>query len=73
MASAMKMSNYEIDLDGMDEEYGDEIMRAGWNPDVDLVRQELQLVPVSDQMAMSSEPTALISELFLRRMYSFQH
>ena len=73
MGSAMKMSNYEIDLDSMEEEYGDEIMSAGWNPAVDLVRQQLQLVPVGEHMHMAAEPSPVIAELFLRRMYSYQH
>ena len=46
MGSSMKMSGYEIDLDSMELEYGEEIMSAGWNPDVDLVCQGLQLMPV---------------------------
>ena len=73
MGSAMKMSNYEVDLDSMEEEYGDEIMSTGWNPDVDLVREQLQLVPVSENMAQSADPTLLVSEMFLRRMYSYHH
>ena len=75
MGSAMKMSNYEMDLDSMDEEYGDEIMSAGWNPEVDQVCQQLQLLPVGEHahMHMEAEPSPVIAELFLRRMYSYQH
>ena len=34
MGNATNFSNHETDLDLMDAEYGDEIMSAGWNPDV---------------------------------------
>lgn len=73
MGSAMKMSNYEIDLDSMEEEYGDEIMSAGWNPEIDQVCQQLQLESVGGHMQMAAEPSPVIAELFLRRMYSYQH
>lgn len=73
MSNAMNMSNYESDLDLMEAEYGDEIMCAGWNPDVDLVRQQLQLVPAREQMTMPIDLGIVISELFLRRMYSYRH
>ena len=69
MDSAMKMSNYGINLDLMEAEYGDEIMYLGWNPDVDLVRQQLQLVPASEQTTMPIDFGMVISELCLRRMY----
>ena len=73
MGSPMKMSDYEIDLDSM--EYGDEIMSAGWNPDVDLicqgVSQVLQVIPVTTESAMPAD--GVVSEMFLRRMYSYHH
>lgn len=73
MGSVMKMSSDEMGLDSMEDEYGDEIMSAGWNPEIDQVREQLQLVPVSDQQAPSGDPAMAISEQFLRRMYSYQH
>ena len=72
MGSLTKMSNHEIEIDAMEAEYGDEIMSAGWNPDVDLVCQELHLVSASEQMTMPRDES-VISEMFLRRMYSYQH
>ena len=66
----MKMSDYEIDLDLMEEEYGDEIMSAGWNPDIDLLFQQLQLVPDNEQMTMLADPETLLSKLCERQMYS---
>lgn len=73
MGSAMKMSNYEMDLGMMEAEYGDEIMSAGWNPEIDLVREQLQLASVGEHTSMAADPSPVIAELLLRRMYSYQH
>lgn len=73
MDSEMKRNNYGIDLDLMETEYGDEIMCAGWNPDINLVSQQLQLVPASEQMTMPIDYGMVILELCLRRMYSYRH
>ncbi len=75
MGSAMNMSNYEIEIDLMeeDEEYSDEIMCTGWNPDVDLVCQQLQLVSASEEVTTSAHNTTVISDLLLRRTYSYQY
>lgn len=70
MGSEMKMSEYEMDLDLMEEEYGDEIMCTGWNPDIDLVCQQLQLVPNCEQMTIWADPEMIVSELCERQMYS---
>jgi hypothetical protein len=68
----MSSNNYEIEQDSMEAEYGDDILYIGWNPEVDSVRQQLQLEPATKQPAMSAEPTTEVAELFLRKMYSFQ-
>ena len=47
-------------------------MYAGWNPDVDSVREQLQLVPTSEQMTLPDDLTTVAAELFLRKMYSYQ-
>ena len=72
MGSSMKMSNSESDLDSMELEYGDEIMSVGWNPVIDLVAQEIQLMSVPVERAAPAE-AGVISEMFLRRMYSYNH
>jgi len=81
MKTTMDMSNYEIEQDEMEIEYGDEIMSAGWNPAVDLVCEQLLQIPSSEQMALAAELPNLntpddvstaVSEIFLRKMYSFQ-
>jgi hypothetical protein len=66
------MSNYEIGTDSIEAEYGDEIMCAGWNPDVDLVCQQLSLEPSDTHTVMPADLTTEIPEFFLRKMYSFQ-
>ena len=72
MGSSMKMSNYESDLDSMELEYGEEIMSVGWNPVIDLVAQDIQLMSVPGEKAAPAE-AGIISEMFLRRMYSYNH
>ena len=71
MAITTNMSDYEIETDSIGAEYDDEIMCAGWNPDIDLACQHLPLES-SDTLAMPAEVTTEISELFLRKMYSYQ-
>jgi hypothetical protein len=73
MDSEMKRNNYGIDLDLMDAEYGDEIMCAGWNPVIDLVRHQLQFVPASKQMTTPVDYGMVILDMCLRRMDSFRH
>jgi len=81
MKTTMDMSNYEIEQDAMESEYGEEIMSSGWNPAVDLVCEQLLQIPTDEQMAMAAELPTLnsvdevstaVSEIFLRKMYSYQ-
>ena len=72
MKTTMDMSNYEIEHDSMEAEYDDEILDAGWNPEVDSVCQQLQLVPTTEQQDMPDALKAEAMELFLRKMYSYQ-
>jgi hypothetical protein len=72
MTTTMDMSSHEIEQDSMEAEYGDDILYAGWNPEVDSVSQQLQLVPTTEQQDMSVAPKTKAAELFLGRMYSFQ-
>ena len=71
MGSSMKMSNYESTLDLMELEYGEEIMSLGWNPEVALVAQEMQLMSLPVESAPAE--AGAISEMFIRRMYSYYH
>ena len=81
MKTTMDMSNYEIEQETLESEYGEEIMSSGWNPAVDLVCEQLLQIPTDEQMAMAAElPTlnsaedvsSAVSEIFLRKMYSYQ-
>ena len=81
MRTTMDMSSYEIEQDAMEIEYGEEIMSAGWNPAVDLVCEQLLQVPAEEEMSMAAELAMLdtpddvstaVSEIFLRKMYSYQ-
>lgn len=72
MAITTNMSNYEIETDSIEPEYDDEILCAGWNPDVDLACQHLPLEPSDAHTAMPADLTTEVSELFMRKMYSYQ-
>jgi hypothetical protein len=72
MKVTMNMSNYEIEYDAILAEYDDEILRSGWNPVIDSVCQQLQLVPVSEHSNMPEGLATEVAELFLKKMYSYQ-
>lgn len=81
MGTTMNMSSDEIEQNEMVTEYGEEIMCTGWNPAVDLVCEQLLQLPTDEQLAMAADLTAqdtpadlstAISEIFLRKMYSYQ-
>jgi hypothetical protein len=72
MKFTMDMSNYEIECEAIEEEYGEEILSAGWNPEVESMNLQLQLVPAVDQSAMPEGLATEVAELFLRKMYSYQ-
>ena len=71
MKSTMDMSSQEIEHDSMGTEYDDEILYAGWNPEVGLASQQLQIAPTIEQLDMPVAPTTKAVELFLIKMYSF--
>jgi hypothetical protein len=74
----MNMSNYEIESDSeiaqdsMEAEYGLEILCAGWNPAVDLACQQQLHLPNEKQMALPTDLSSAIAELFLEKMYTYQ-
>lgn len=73
MKTIMDMSNYEIEYESIVDDYGDEILSSGWNPEIDLVHEQLQLVPASsEQLPMPEGLATEVVELFLRKMYSYQ-
>jgi len=72
MIVTMNMSNYEIENETIKVEYSDEILSAGWNPEIVSVCEQLQLVPTTEQLAMPADLATEVAELFLRKMYSYQ-
>lgn len=77
MTIVMNMSDFEIEgeepgIEYGEEEYGEEIMNTGWNPDIELVRAQLQYAPTSEQMTIPDDLAAVAAEAFLRKMYSYQ-
>lgn len=73
MTIVMNMSDYGIERDALESEYGEEIMNTGWNPEVESVREQLQLVvPTSEQTTIPDDLATVAAELFLRKMYSHQ-
>jgi hypothetical protein len=72
MKTTMDTSSHEIEHDSMEAEYSDDILYAGWNPEVDSVSQQLQLLLTTEQRNMSTAPTTKVAELFLGTINSFQ-
>ena len=81
MGTTMDRSSYEIEQAAMEIEYGEEIMCAGWNPAVALVCEQLLQVPTDEEMSVAAELavsntpadiSTAVSEIFLRKMYSYQ-
>jgi hypothetical protein len=54
MKFTMDMSNYEIEDETMEAEYGDEILLSGWNPEIDTACEQLQL-----QLVQAAEQPAI--------------
>ena len=69
----MEVKEYEDASDRMMDQYGEEIMCAGWNPALGLIGQPQLLEPVGRDDAMPADLVAVDVELFLRRMYAYQN
>ena len=72
MTTVMSMSDYEIESESSDSGYGEEIMYTGWNPEIDSVHEQLQIVPTGDHSAIPDDLATTSAALFLRKMYSYQ-
>jgi len=67
MKITLDMSSREIEQDETEfEDYGEEIMNSGWNPAVDLVSGLQEIETPADVT------TDVISEIVLRKLYSYQ-
>jgi len=74
MGIVMNMSGYEIERDDAAKiEYGEEVLCSGWNPAVALACQQHSLSVTDRQMTMPSSLATVDAEVFLQRMYAFQH
>ena len=69
----MNMSGYEVEREvAVSEDYGDEVMCAGWNPQLALL--ERHPVPMAGgHISMPAELAEMDVDAFLQRMYSLSH
>ena len=72
MATMMNMSGYEIERETVAvEEYGDEVMYAGWNPQLRLVSDHPAVAVIKDA-AFPHELANVDVDAFLLQMYKSQ-
>ena len=72
MGIVINMNSYGTEYDAMEEQYGEEIMCASWNPAVALVSQQQLLAPTERQATMPADLVTVDVELFLQQMYVYQ-
>lgn len=74
MNISMNMNGHEAEGDAsLEEEYSEEVMYAGWNPDISLLLCQQQSRILAEEQ--SSLPVDLAMEdagLFLQKMYAYQ-
>jgi hypothetical protein len=72
MATTMKMSGYEIEREVVAvDEYGEEVLCAGWNPQLELVRDDPKGV-AGVHAVFAHELANVDIDSFLQKMYKFQ-
>jgi len=80
MKTEIEMNSFDSEPDAVEViSYSDEIMNVGWNPAVELVCEILQ-VPSEEELNRAAgiseleteDVVAAVSELFMRKMYSYQ-
>jgi hypothetical protein len=71
MTIVMDMSSCKIERDDGDE-YGEEVLYAGWNPALDLACRPSACAASGAPMVMPPELATADMELFLRNMYACQ-
>ena len=65
-------SQKKIELDSLENEYGEEVMYAGWNPLVTLPYQQQQLASGKQPTTATTDPMMAEAELFLKKIYASQ-
>ncbi|MEY4960681.1 MAG: hypothetical protein RL610_860 [Pseudomonadota bacterium] len=73
MGIRMEVKEYEAPSGTMVDQYGEEIMWAGWNPTVAPVSHPQLLEPVGKDDAMPADLVAVGVKLFLCRMCAYQN
>jgi hypothetical protein len=72
MAIVMNMSGYEIEHEVVViEEYGDEVMCAGWNPQLAQIGDE-RVAKMDKIAAFPAELANVDADAFLQKMYRYQ-
>jgi hypothetical protein len=72
MATTMNVSGYEIEREVVAVgEYGDEVMCAGWNPQLESVSDH-PVMAVDKHVTFSRELANMDIDTFLQKMYKFQ-
>ncbi|MDO8925946.1 MAG: hypothetical protein Q7U94_03430 [Sideroxyarcus sp.] len=70
MTIVMNMNGYEIEREAVAvEQYGDEVMCAGWNPQLALVGEHTQ---TTERAAMPASLANADVDAFLNKMYAYQ-
>ncbi len=74
MNISMNMNGQEVDGDAsLEEGYSEEVMYAGWNPDISLLLcQQQSRVLAEEQMSLSPDLALEDAGLFLQKMYACQ-
>jgi hypothetical protein len=69
MKTTMNMSGYEVEREVPQAEYGDEVMCAEWNPQLELINVESM---VNRNVILPANLTHIDPAVFLRKMYRNQ-
>ena len=75
MNISMNMSSYEVEAGvSVEPEYSEEVMYAGWNPDIDhlLICQQQSHIQAAARTSLPLDLTMEDAEQFLQNMYAYQ-
>ncbi len=73
MNISMNMGSHEIDAVSPEEEYGEEVMYAGWNPDISLLLcQQQSHVLAEERSSLTVDLAMEDAGYFLQKMYTYQ-
>ena len=74
MSIVMNMSNYAVeDVSKTEAQYDDEVMYAGWNPQLELATQQHLVTLMEKYPSLPASLVAADAETFLQKMYAYQH